>query len=114
MRSYTNQYGETFSIGDVGSRIVIGESPTEVEITKFSASGKNMFAVDRQGNEYSFSTKDRRERKSTNFIQFSKNEGLGQIASMLTGRGTVLNVGQKITRYSRKSGQKSLDRKSVV
>lgn len=108
MNSYTNQYGETFSIGDVGSRIVIGENPTEVEITKFSASGKNMFAVDRQGNEYSFSTKDRRERKSTNFIQFSKNEGLGQIASMLTGRGTVLNVGQKITRYSRKSGQKSL------
>jgi hypothetical protein len=106
MTSYTNQYGETFATGDVGSRIIIGKAPTEVEITKFSASGKNMFAVDRQGNEYSFSTKDRRERKSTNFVQFSKNKGLGQIASMLTGRGTVLNVGQKIRRY--KNRQRNL------
>ncbi len=100
MTSYTNQYGETFKIGDVGSRIVIGESPIDVEIIKFSASGKNMFAKDRQGNEYSFSTKDRRERKSTNFIQFAKYEGLGQILSMSTAKGDSFNVGQKIRRYS--------------
>jgi len=110
MTSYTNQYGETFSIGDVGSRIIIGKDPTEVEITKFSASGKNMFAKDRQGNEYSFSTKDRRERKSTNFIQFSKNEGLGQINSMLTGVEAVISVGHKIRRYKNGRG----DRESLV
>lgn len=100
MKSYTNTYGETFRVGDVGNRIVIGEMPMSVKITKFSASGKNMFAEDDYGNEYSFSTKDRRERKSLNFIQFGDTFGIsGNVVSMLNSNDTVMNTGDKFRRF---------------
>ena len=97
MKSYTNQFNQTFTVGDIGQRIVIGEEPVEVTIVKFSASGKNMFAKDKNGKEYSFSTKDKRERKSTNFIDFGSNFGVGG-RNIIAPNGETITIGDKLRR----------------